>query len=473
MDNAVTRKHPSATARTETPYLTADERAAKGRTLRDSVPRLSQAGWKAQPDRPDPVELLIASNEGRMMELIPIRFGRMSASPFAFYRGAAALMAADLSTTPASGIRVQACGDAHLMNFGGFATPERNVIFDINDLDETLPAPFEWDLKRLAASAVIAAHYLELPHSDTSRVATDLVREYRERMHDYAGMRALDVWYDRIDLQKYEDRSGDPAVVAAARKRLAERIEAERRKTVPDFLYPKLVSQEGVRPRIKDEPPLIFHPTEEQAPGIESGYAEAISSYRESLAEHVRVLFDRFHFVDLAIKVVGVGSVGTMCAVGLFMAADNDPLFLQVKEARASVLEPYAGKSLHANHGQRVIAGQRIMQSASDVFLGWTRGKNGRDFYLRQLRDMKMSAVIEDWDTGMLRQYARMCAHALARAHARSGDAAMMAGYMGSGQTFDDAITEFASEYSSQNRRDYREFLHAIREGRIDATIDD
>jgi len=184
------------------------------------------------------------------------------------------------------------------------------------------------------------------------------------------------------------------------------------------------------------------------------------------------VLFDRFHFVDLAIKVVGVGSVGTMCAVGLFMAADNDPLFLQVKEARASVLEPYAGKSLHANHGQRVIAGQRIMQAASDVFLGWTRGKNGRDFYLRQLRDMKMSAVIEDWDTGMLRQYARMCAHALARAHARSGDAAMMAAYMGSGQTFDDAITEFATEYSSQNRRDYREFLHAIREGRIEATIE-
>jgi uncharacterized protein (DUF2252 family) len=472
MDKAVTRKHPSAAARTETPYLTADERGAKGRALRDSVPRVSQAGWKAPAGRRDPVELLIASNEGRIMDLIPIRFGRMSASPFAFYRGAAALMAADLATTPTSGIRVQACGDAHLMNFGGFATPERNVIFDINDLDETLPAPFEWDLKRLAASVVIAAQHLELPHSDTARVATDLVREYRERMHDYAGMRALDVWYDRIDLQKYEDRSGDPAVVAAARKRLAERIEAERRKTVPDFLYPKLVSQEGIKPRIKDEPPLIFHPTEQQAPGIESGYAEAIASYRESLAEHVRVLFDRFNFVDLAIKVVGVGSVGTMCAVGLFMAADNDPLFLQVKEARASVLEPYAGKSVHANHGQRVIAGQRIMQAASDVFLGWTRGKNGRDFYLRQLRDMKMSAVVEDWDTGMLRQYGRMCAHALARAHARSGDAAMMAAYMGSGQTFDDAITEFATEYSSQNRRDYREFVRAIREGRIEATIE-
>ncbi|EIM96407.1 hypothetical protein WQE_33646 [Paraburkholderia hospita] len=453
--------------------MTADERAAKGRALRDTVSRASQAGWKPPEDRRDPVQLLGDSNEGRIMELIPIRFGRMSASPFAFYRGAAALMAADLATTPTSGIRVQACGDAHLMNFGGFATPERNVIFDINDLDETLPAPFEWDLKRLAASVVIAAKHLELPNSDAAGVAMDLVREYRERMHDYAGMRALDVWYDRIDLQKYKDRTGDPAAVEAARKRIADRIEVERRKTVPDHLYPKLVAQEGSAPRIRDELPLIFHPTEQQAPGIESGYAEAIASYRESLPEHVRTLFDRFYFVDLAIKVVGVGSVGTMCAVGLFMAADNDPLFLQVKEARASVLEPYAGKSQHPNHGQRVIAGQRIMQSASDVFLGWTRGKNGRDFYLRQLRDMKMSVVIEDWDTGMLRQYARMCAHALARAHARSGDAAMMAGYMGSGQTFDDAVAEFATEYSSQNRRDYREFVRAIREGRIEATIED
>jgi uncharacterized protein (DUF2252 family) len=453
--------------------LTADERAANGRALRDTVSRASQAGWKLPKDRRDPVELLCDSNEGRIMELIPIRFGRMSASPFAFYRGAAALMAADLATTPTSGVRVQACGDAHLMNFGGFATPERNVIFDINDLDETLPAPFEWDLKRLAASVVIAAQHLALPNSDAAGVAMDLVREYRERMHDYAGMRALDVWYDRIDLQKYKDRTGDPAVVEAARKRIAERIEVERRKTVPDHLYPKLVSQQGSTPRIKDEPPLIFHPTEQQAPGIESGYAEAIASYRESLPEHIRTLFDRFHFVDLAIKVVGVGSVGTMCAVGLFMASDNDPMFLQVKEARASVLEPYAGKSLHPNHGQRVIAGQHLMQAASDVFLGWTRGKNNRDFYLRQLRDMKMSAVIEDWDTGMLRQYARMCAHALARAHARSGDAAMMAGYMGSGQTFDDALAEFATEYSSQNRRDYREFVRAIRDGRIQATIED
>jgi len=473
MHKPLNSKHNgSAAALARSSYLTADERAAKGRDLRDTVPRPSQAGWSPPADRRDPIELLNESNAGRMLDLIPIRFGRMSASPFAFYRGAAAVMAADLAQTPTSGILVQACGDAHLMNFGGFATPERNVIFDINDLDETLPAPFEWDLKRLAASVVIAAEHLALPKSDAARVVTDLVREYRERMLNYGWMRALDVWYDRIDLQKYEDRTGDPAVVAAARKRLMERIEVERRKSVPDHLYPKLVSEEGQRPRIKDEPPLIFHPTEDEAPGLASGYAESIASYRESLAEHTRVLFDRFHFFDLAIKVVGVGSVGTMCGVGLFLAADNDPLFLQVKEARASVLEPYAGKSRHPNHGQRVIAGQRLMQAASDVFLGWTRGKNGRDFYIRQLRDMKLSAVIEDWDTGMLRQYGRMCAHALARAHARSGDAAMIAGYMGTGQTFDDAICEFATEYCSQNRSDYRAFIAAIREGRIKVMVE-
>ncbi|MBP0593387.1 DUF2252 domain-containing protein [Paraburkholderia sp. LEh10] len=473
MDKAVSRKAARDTHETPVLYRTAEERAAQGRAIRDSVPRATQGGWKLPEQRRDPIELLHESNESRLPGLIPVRFGRMSASPFAFYRGAAAVMAADLATTPTSGLRVQACGDAHLMNFGGFATPERNVIFDINDLDETLPAPFEWDLKRLAASVVIAAQHLELPYGDTTRLATELVREYRERMHDYASMRALDVWYDRIDLQKYRDRSGDPAIVEAVRKRIAQRIEVERRKTVPDYLYPKLVSEEGAHPRIKDEPPLIFHPTDELAPGLQTGYSEAIASYRESLAEHVRVLFDRFHFVDLAIKVVGVGSVGTMCAVGLFMASDNDPLFLQVKEAKRSVLEPYAGASRHPNHGQRVIAGQRLMQAASDVFLGWSRGQNGRDFYIRQLRDMKMSVVIEALDTAMLRQYARMCAHALARAHARSGDAAMIAGYMGSGQTFDDAITEFATEYSSQNRRDYREFVRAIHEGRIKAMTEE
>jgi uncharacterized protein (DUF2252 family) len=454
-------------------YLSADERRAEGKALRDAAPRAAHAGWKPPKGRQDPVEIVSRSNAGRLPELVPIRFGRMSSSAFAFYRGAAALMAADLAHTATSGLRVQACGDAHLMNFGGFATPERNVIFDINDLDETLPAPFEWDLKRLAASVVIAAQHLRLPDSDAARVAIDLVREYRERMADYASMRAIDVWYDKIDLQRYEDRRADPQVLKAMRERLAERIEEAQRKTAPEFLFPKLVTQEGAGPRIKDEPPLIFHPTAEQAPGLATGFADVIALYRESLPEHTRLLFDRYHFFDYAIKVVGVGSVGTACGVGLFMAADDDPLFLQVKEARASVLEPYAGKSVYANHGQRVVVGQRVMQAASDVFLGWTRTLEGRDVYLRQLRDMKISAVIEDWDTGFLRQYGRMCAHALARAHARSGDAARMAGYMGSGQSFDDAVGEFAVEYADQNRRDFRAFTQAIRDGRIQVLKED
>lgn len=425
--NPASSKRTASALALEDTYVSADERRAKGKSLRDAVPRASHAGWKAQKGRRDPIDLLRATNAGRVESLIPIRFGRMSTSPFAFYRGSAALMAADLDTTPTSGLRVQACGDAHLMNFGAFATPERNVIFDINDLDETLPASFEWDLKRLAASVVIAAQYLQLPDSDTAR---------------------------------------------AARKRIADRIKAEKRRTVPDHLYPKLVSTEGAKPRIKDDPPLIFHADAEDAARLESGLGEVIAAYRETLPEHTRTLFDRFHFFDIAFKVVGVGSVGTQCTVCLFMASDDDPLFLQVKEARASVLEPYAGKSVHPNHGQRVVVGQRLMQAATDVFLGWTRGKNGRDVYVRQLRDMKMSAIIEDWDAVALRHYARLCARALSRAHARTGDAAMISGYMGSGQTFDDAIGEFAVEYADQNRADYRAFVRAIREGRIEAMVE-
>ena len=466
------RKAGTATAAPTNSPQTVDERRAQGRTLRDVAPRSSHAEWKPAPDRRDPVELLQASNDGRMQTLVPVRFGRMSASPFAFYRGAAALMAADLATTPATGVRVQACGDAHLMNFGGFATPERNIIFDINDLDETLPAPWEWDLKRLAASVVIAAQFLKLSESEAARAARDLAREYRERMTDYAAMRVLDVWYDRIDLQRYQDRSADPEVMEEVRKRMAERIAQAQRKNVPDHLYPKLVELQGTEHRIKDEPPLLFHPDETIAPALRSGFAEPLARYRQSLPEHVRTLFDRFHFCDLAVKVVGVGSVGTNCSVMLFMAEENDPLFLQVKEARTSVLEPYAGKSLHANHGQRVIVGQRLMQSASDMFLGWTEGADGRHYYLRQLRDLKMSVVIEDWDFGLLRQYARMCAHALARAHARSGDAALISGYAGSGQTLDDAIADFAVAYSDQNRADYRAFIKAIRQGRIEVQND-
>ena len=294
------------------------------------------------------------------------------------------------------------------------------------------------------------------------------MRSYREHMIDYASMRALEVWYDRIDIERVIKEVPNEE----ARKRAEERVEKTRSRSVAEHDYPKLVEHHGALPRIKDNPPLIFHPTAKQAPGLKAGFHEGLTAYRQSLAEHVRILFDRFHFCDLAIKAVGVGSVGTFCAVGLFLAADDDPIFLQIKEAKPSVLEPYAGKSLHHNHGQRVVVGQRLMQSASDIFLGWSRGLNGRDVYVRQLRDMKISAIIEDWDFELLRTYAKLCAWALARAHARSGDAAMISGYMGSSGAFDDAIGEFAVEYADQNQRDYRAFVRAVREERVKAIVE-
>lgn len=447
------------------------ERRASGKALREKAPRASHGKWKVPTDRRDPIELTLASNEGREPSLIPIRMGRMAQSPFTFYRGSAALMAADLAATPQSGLRVQACGDAHVMNFGGFATPERNVVFDINDLDETLPAPWEWDLKRLTASVVIAAQDLGLTATEAAKAAIVTAREYRERMTNYASMRALEVWYDFIDVRQVvklaEKRAG------LNRKEVEARIAKARQKSVPELLFPKLAEQRGNLPMIKDAPPLIFHPTAKQAGGLRTSYKKQLELYRESLPEHVRVLLDRFHLRDLAFKVVGVGSVGTYCAIGLFMAADDDPLFLQFKQARPSVLEPYAGKSLHANHGERIVWGQRLMQFASDMLLGWFQGENGRDFYVRQLRDTKVSPTMEGWDYGALKAYGKLCAWALARAHARSGDSAAIAGYMGSSDAFDNAIGEFSVDYADQNQRDYDALIKAIREGKIEAKMVD
>jgi Uncharacterized protein conserved in bacteria len=446
----------------------ADQRRAQGKTLRDKVPRESHGGWNPPKDRRDPIEILIESNAGRVPELIPIRFGRMLQSPFAFYRGTASIMAADLAHTPVSGLQVQACGDAHLMNFGGFATPERQIIFDINDLDETLPAPWEWDLKRLTASVAIAARHLELPGSEAAKAVKATTCAYRERMTDYSSMRALDVWYDTITLEKFLAQLPNDEL----RARVLKRVQKARSDSSAETIFPKMAEYDGIRPRIKDNPPLIFHPDVKSAPALETQYAEVIAAYRASLPEHVRILFDRFHFCDVAFKTVGVGSVGTHCFVSLFMAADNDPLFLQVKEARPSVLEPYAGKSRYSNHGERVVAGQRLMQSASDIFLGWTIAKNGQHLYFRQLRDAKISAIIEGWDVKMLSLYGKLCAWALARAHARSGDAALIAGYMGTSNVFDEAICEFAIEYADQAQRDYREFVKAIRQGRLTAVTE-
>ena len=446
----------------------ARDRRAHGKSLRDSVPREAQAGWKPPHDRRDPVDLLIESNEGRLPQLIPIRFGRMLVSPFTFYRGSAGLMAADLAITPASGLRVQACGDAHLLNFGGFATPERNIVFDINDLDETLPAPWEWDLKRLATSMVIAGRALRLTETDCARAARATARSYREHMADYSAMRALEVWYESIGIDEVI-----AAQDAKTQARMKQRLEKAQQRSTPELIFPKLVEHRGDTPRIKDEPPLIFHVSADDLPGQTTNFKEQLALYRESLPHHIRILLDRYRLVDVAIKVVGIGSVGTMCGLSLFVAADDDPLFLQIKEARPSVLEPYAGKTVYPNNGQRVVEGQRLMQSASDIFLGWLRNARGSDVYLRQLRDVKLSAVVEDMDTGLLREYGKLCAWALAKAHARSGDSAAIAGYMGSSDVFDEAMTEFAVEYADQAERDYRTFVKAVREGRIEAMAEE
>jgi uncharacterized protein (DUF2252 family) len=459
-------KAPGKNAPTEALYRSPAERRSEGKTLRDAVPRAGHSGWNPPKERRDPVDLVLAQNQGRLMELVPIRHGRMLQSPFAFYRGTAGIMAADLADTPSSGLRVQACGDAHLSNFGAFATPERDLVFDVNDLDETLPAPWEWDVKRLAASVVLAGRHIQLKQSESAAAARAAVRSYREHMGEYAFMKALEVWYDKIDLERLESHFDDRKLLA----RFHERVAEARGRSVAEHDFPKLAEQVGSTPRIKDNPPLIYHAAEinEEEGGIQAAWA----AYHESLPEHVRVLFDRFQRCDMAIKVVGVGSVGTTCLIALYMAADDDPLFLQIKEASASVLEPYAGKSLHDNHGQRVVVGQHLMQAASDIFLGWTEGKRGRHFYVRQLRDMKLSAIVEGFDDEILRGYAEACGWALARAHARSGDAAMISGYMGSGTIFDEAICDFAVDYADQAERDYKAFVKAVRQGRVEAHVD-
>jgi uncharacterized protein (DUF2252 family) len=435
---------------------------AKGKSLRERCPRRSHGEFRPTRNRFDPLALLEASNKGRVPELIPIRWGRMLQSPFTFFRGAAAVMAADLAKTPSTGLHVQACGDCHLLNFGGFATPERRLAFDINDFDETLPAPWEWDLKRLAVSFVIAARNNDFSKGDARDAAQASVRSYRKRMIDFAGQRALDVWYARIDLDKIVDDFGDPETRRRLRKRIAK---AAQRDVVEDD-YPKMVAHNGGRPVIRDNPPLIYHwshlPTS-FGPALQ----KTVAAYRATLPEDRRVLLDRYRLVDLAAKVVGVGSVGTRCGVALFAAGDDDPLFLQVKEARRSVFEPYVGASPYANRGQRVVIGQRLMQAASDLFLGWAIGPQGTHFYVRQLRDMKLKPLTELFTPLTMREYAKTCGWALARAHARSGSPGMIAGYLGKSEAFDEALADFAVAYADQNERDWEALRKAVRDGRI------
>lgn len=440
---------------------------AMGKSLRHKCPRESHAIWKAPANRPDPLKLLEESNEGRIPQLIPIRHGRMTRSPFTFYRGAALNMAADLAVTPASGLRVQACGDAHLLNFGAFATPERREIFDINDLDETLPAPWEWDVKRLAASVVVACRDNGFSEAAARDAVVSCVRSYRERMAEYSQMRVLDVWYSHIDLEDLIASITDKK----ARKRERKRLAAVQARSVAEHDFPKLVEVTGQGPTIKDNPPLIFHPPWASREELFSVVRLVFSRYRDSIQEDRRTLLDRFEIKDIAIKVVGVGSVGTFCNVVLLMASDQDPLFLQGRQARASVLEPYAGKSIYANQGQRVVNGYRLMQSASDIFLGWTEGAVGH-FYLRQLRDMKLAMLVELFSPAVMTQYAEVCGWTLARAHARSGSPAQISGYLGKSDAFDEAIAKFSLAYADQNERDHAILKEAVCSGRVEVVME-
>ncbi|MFY9820066.1 MAG: DUF2252 domain-containing protein [Thermoanaerobaculia bacterium] len=438
------------------------ERLEAGKALRKKVSRSSHHVWKPAADRPDPIAVLRANSRGRLKELLPIRWGRMCASPFAFLRGAAAVMAMDLAPTPATGLRVQAGGDCHLANFGGFATPERHLVFDVNDFDETLPAPWEWDLKRLAASVVVAGRNAGIGDKAAAGSAQAAVRSYREMMSHLAGMRALDVWYARLDLENPIEGAQD-----AVERCLTGEAEKARRQTMLRA-FPKFVDVEGSAPRIKDEPPLIFH--SHARDGVEADARAFLRRFRKTLPPECRIVFDRFRLADVAMKVVGVGSVGTRCAVALLLAEDDDPLFLQIKEARASVLEPFAGKSLHANQGERVVRGQHLMQSASDVFLGWSSDAKGRDYYCRQLRELKVSIVLDEISVADLTDYAGWCGRALARAHARSGDAATLEGYIGTNEVLDEALAKFAVAYADQTERDFEALKKAIKAGRLPAS---
>ena len=417
-----------------------------GKALRKQVSRRSHAKWSPAADRPDPISLLEEQNRTRLDYLVPLRFERMSASPFTFLRGTAIVMAADLAATPVTGIRVQMCGDAHLNNFGIFATPERNQVFDLNDFDETLPGPWEWDVKRLAASIVIAGRNNGFSRDLNRQAVLSCMATYRQRMWEYGDMRHLEVWYSRIDYA-----SSLEAVNESFRWWVdKQRARAVRRTHVE--LLPKLTEEVNGKVLIKPEPPLLTRLKDDELTRMLSALVE---EYRTTLREDRHVLLSKYNYVDVVHKVVGVGSVGTRCYVALLLGNDaNDPLFLQIKEARASVYEPYVGRSAFSNHGERVVMGQRLMQASSGIFLGWTR-LGSIDFYIRQLRDMKLSVDISTLSEGGFNEYAKFCGWALARAHARSGDPAMISGYLGQKDVFDQAIATFAELYADQAERDH------------------
>jgi uncharacterized protein (DUF2252 family) len=477
---AATRKR--ATARKTkpvavVPHLSVAERVARGKAARNEVPRAGHALFEPLSTRADPVKLLERQAKTRVPELVPIRYGRMLVSPFTFYRGAAAIMAHDLGATPRSGLTVQCCGDAHLSNFGVFASPERRLVFDLNDFDETLPGPWEWDVKRLAVSMLIAARSNGFREKEQERIVLDTVGRYRTAMTDFAGMKDLDVWYSHLDIESVlKDYASQfkPKAVKRTEKTLAK---ARTKDSMTAFS--KLTHVVDGKARIVDQSPLIV-PIDQLVAGqgrdeLFDALRQLMRSYRATLEFDRRVLLEQFELADFARKVVGVGSVGTRAWIALLLGRDgSDPLFLQMKEAEASVLEELLGPSEFSNHGERVVVGQRLMQATSDIFLGWLHVDGGldgkpRDFYGRQLKDWKGSAEIEQMVPKAMAAYGKLCGWTLARAHARSGDRIAIAAYLGNGDSFDRAIVEFSKAYADQNERDYQALNAAVKSGKIDA----
>jgi uncharacterized protein (DUF2252 family) len=441
-------------------------RLEAGKALRKDVPREAHGGWSPAPDRVDPLTLLEEQGADRLQELVPVRYGRMASSPFAFYRGSAIVMAEDLSKTPNTGLTVQACGDAHLANFGVFGAPDRKLVFDLNDFDETLPGPWEWDVKRLAASFVIAGRHRQFDAAANHSAVITAMRTYALRMREFAAMGTLDVWYSRIDVD---------TLMALAKGSVRKRLEAGAEKAMTrDSLQAqsKLTEVVDGKRRIKNDPPLVVSFRDSETFIDEAFIRATLEDYAKTLPDDRKYLLSRFDYRDFALKVVGVGSVGTRCFIVLMEGnGDRDPLFLQVKEATSSVLERHLPKSVYRNHGERVVEGQRLTQAASDIFLGWIqgRGEEQRDFYWRQLRDMKGSVDLEIIQPQGFALYAQLCGAALARAHARSGDAAAITGYIGTGSAFPEAIATFAGAYADQNERDHANLVEAIKSGRVTA----
>ncbi|HUB23618.1 MAG TPA: DUF2252 domain-containing protein [Streptosporangiaceae bacterium] len=458
--------------------LTPAERAARGKAARAEVPRDSHAIFDPPADRPDPIGLLEEQAKSRVPELVPVRWGRMMVSPFTYYRGAALPMASDLATTPVSGLAVQACGDAHLSNFGLFGSAERRLMFDVNDFDETLPGPWEWDVKRLAASLEVAGRDNGLPAKQRREIVTAAVARYRQAMRQFATMTNLDVWYAHMDINELR-ADLDSQLRARQRKVLDKGLAKARTRDSMEELG-KLTQMTDGRPRIVSDPPVLVPledllTTEKQRLSLNDEITSLLAKYQRSLETDRRYLLQQYELCDVARKVVGVGSVGTRCWIVLMLGRDDsDPLFLQVKEAENSVLSRYVGASKHANQGQRVVAGQRLMQAAGDIFLGWHRTEAGldgktRDFYVRQLRDWKFSVEIGTLRPEGLQIYAGMCGWTLARAHARSGDRIAIAAYLGGSAVFDRAIAQFAMTYADQNERDHQSLVDAVKSGRVTA----